>query len=135
MTNPLLEAALGLTALLEQENIALRLHDFTTTATLAESKRQAIASCTAALASCAGQADFAEKVRPASVTKPQATLRTRLNAALAENKRLLETSVKVQAEIIAIVLRSLDSPPSPRYRGNGTQSSCSVTPVALAVRA
>ncbi len=133
MTNPLIDAATRLAILLEQENAALRLHDFTMPAALAEPKRDAIASCAAALA---GQTEHLNpKTNSGAGTKCHDALRARLDAALAENKRLLETSVKVQAEVIAIVLRSLDRPISPQYSVNGTQSLGSAAPVALAMRA
>jgi hypothetical protein len=125
----LAESLEGLAALLEQENEALRLHDFSRVPHLAEQKRQAISGLSEV---CSDHANEPPLVLEASF---QAKLRERLDAALAENKRLLEASVKIQAEVIAIVLRAVEAPLSPRYRINGTQQSCMTPPVALAMRA
>ena len=127
--NSIRDAAAELAALLEQENAALHDHDFSTTAKLSEQKRQAIERVSAGLSNLGND--------PSSAISgwSRDALRVRLQSALAENKRLLEAAVKVQAEVIAVVLRSLEVPPPPQYRLGGTQLIASAPPVALAMRA
>lgn len=124
----LIEATATLSDLLEQENAALSAHDFVAATMRAEAKREAIKRLAAV------QADIAPAHKPAVSPLILARLRSRLDAALAENKRLLEVAIGIQAQVIAIVLRSIEPPASSGYHGNGTQTT-PVLPVALALRA
>lgn len=127
--NSILDAAAELAFFIEQENAALRIHDFSATAKLAELKRQTIERVSA------GLRDRTSGTLSAVARKPHGALRERLESALAENKRLLEAAVKVQAEVIAVVLRSIETPAAPQYRLDGTQPAANTQPIAVAMRA
>jgi hypothetical protein len=126
-TPPLIDAALALAETLERENRALQAVDIKCAVALLADKQAAATSFTAAQAA------------PASLTAKQVALArevaTRLDQATAENKRLLERAITVQARVIAALASAVPAALPVQGYGATGQRTGRAPPLALRSRA
>ena len=119
MTGEFATAAQRLADVLEQENEALKRHDFPSATLLLAAKDAAVA-------------DLAKQPSPVA-TDPLASLMRHVMALANENQTLLERALTVQTRIIRIVARACAPPPaSMQYNTHGSKPSPSRA-AALAV--
>lgn len=119
MSAEFVTAAQRLVDILEQENDALKRHDFPSATLLLAAKDAAVA-------------DLAKQPSPVA-TDPLATLMRHVTALANENQSLLERALTVQTRIIRIVARACAPPPAAtQYNTHGSRPA-SHRAAALAV--
>ncbi len=131
MTPALILAAVALADTLAAENAALKALDLGRAATLAEPKAQALDRFLAARATAPAHLDATQRRAADDVS-------SRLDALVAENKRLLEHAIAVQSRVIGLIARAVPravAAPGTRYLASGARARAAVPAVALSARA
>lgn len=124
-TSELIDAATGLTRVLDAENEALLRLDVTEAVAFLPAKTEAAA--TFALVAERTAADGSEETHAAA---------RRLSEAVAENRRLLERAMVVQRHVIATVLSAgVADPTASRYGASGEAASDARAALAFRARA
>ena len=123
----LMQAAIALADVLDAENAALRTLDIRRAVGLLERKQAAMRDVEAAQREAAALAMH--------LGEPARRLAERLQAAAAENKRLLERAITVQRQVIGKLAHAVPAAsPVQRYGASGARTG-KVAPIALRARA